>query len=148
MEMILLKDVEKVGRKGEVVRVRDGFGRNFLIARGLALQSTEQNEKFVEEQKKRASLRREKEKTAAEQTAAKIKKLKLSVEAKAGEGDKLFGSVTAEDISEALAKQGFQFDKKQIHLDEPIRSLGSHTFALEIFSQVKVQASVEVIRKA
>ncbi|MBI3306512.1 MAG: 50S ribosomal protein L9 [Candidatus Omnitrophica bacterium] len=148
MEMILLRDVEKVGRKGEVVRVREGFGRNFLLPRGLALPSTDANQKFVEEQKRRAALRREKEKAQAEQTAAKIKKLKLIIEAKAGEGDKLFGSVTSEDICEALAKQSFEFDKKQIHLEEPIRSLGSHSFVLEVFPQVKVQAAVEVVRKA
>lgn len=148
MEMILLRDVEKVGRKGEVVRVRNGFGRNFLIPRGLALTSTPGNQKFVEEQKRRAAIRREKEKTQAEQAAEKIKKLKLTVEAKAGEGDKLFGSVTSEDIRKALATHGLEFDKKQIHLDDPIRSLGSHSFVVELFGQVKVQAAVEVVRQA
>ena len=148
MEVILLKDVEKVGRKGDVLRVRDGFGRNFLLPQGFALLSTRSNQKFIEEQKARTSKRRSAEKQKAEDQAEKLKELKLTVEAAAGEQDKLFGSVTADDIREALAKKGYLVDKKHIHLKEAIRTLGVHTASVEIYPQVKANISIEVIRKA
>ena len=148
MEVILLKDVEKVGRKGEVIRVRDGFGRNFLIPRSLALVSTRANQEFVEEQKVRAEKKRSKEKSQAEALADKLKQTKIIIEAQSGEQDKLFGSVTAEDIREVLAKKGFAIDKKQIHLTESIRSLGAHTVSVELFPHVKAAVTIEVVRKS
>lgn len=147
MEVILLNNVEKLGRKGEVVRVRDGYGRNFLIPRGYALESTEVNQVFVAEQKERAAKRFEKEKKQAEEVAAKLGKVKLKIEANAGEQDKLFGSVTSEDIQALLEKKGHSIDKRNIHISEPIKSLGQHTVTVEIFPQVKVSVPVEVIRK-
>lgn len=144
MDVILLKDVEKVGRKGEVVKVRDGYARNFLLPRSLALHSTYENRKFVEEHRERARKRFAKEKAAAEEKAAKMKSLKVAVQAKVGENDKLFGSVTSEDIREALAKQGHAFEKKQIHVQDAIRKTGSHTATVEIYPQVKVNITVEV----
>ena len=146
MELILLRDVDQVGRKGDLVKVRDGFGRNFLIPRGLALAATRSNQQFVEEQKVRAATRREKEQALAQGKAEKLQNLRLTVEAKAGEQDKLYGSVTAEDIREALKKQGYDFDKKQIRLEESIRSLGTWTVEVEIYPQVKAAVTVEVVR--
>ena len=148
MEIILLKDVEKVGRKGDVLRVRDGFGRNFLLPQGLALRSTKANQQFIEEQKVRVSKRRAAEKTKAEGQAEKLKELKLAIQASAGEQDKLFGSITVEDIREALAKKGYAFDKKHIHLKEPIRALGSHPVSVEVYPQVRATVTVEVVKKA
>lgn len=148
MELLLLKDVEKVGRKGEIIRVRDGFGRNFLIPRKLALPATEAGERFLEEQKTRSEKRRAKEKQEAVSRAEKLAKLKITLEARAGEQDKLFGSVTAEDISEALARQGFPVDKKRIHLKEALRALGTHPVTVELYPEVKTTVSVEVVRKA
>lgn len=148
MELFLLQDVDKVGRKGDVVRVRDGFGRNFLIPRCLALPSTRANQQFVQEHKDRAVKREAAAKLTAEQKAGQLSQLKLTVQAVAGEQDKLFGSVTAEDICEALSKKGYSFDKKQIHLKEPIRSLGPHSVTVEIFPQVKAAVTVDVVRKA
>jgi large subunit ribosomal protein L9 len=148
MELILLQDVEKVGRKGEVVRVRDGFARNVLIPRKLALAATSENQVFVEEHKKRAEARREKEKTAAQTLADKMSSVKIKIEAQAGEQEKLFGSVTSEEIAEALSKKGFEVDKKQIQMKDAIKSLGSHSVAVEIYPQVKANITVEVIRKA
>ena len=146
--MILLKDVEKVGRKGDVLRVRDGFGRNFLLPQGLALLSTRANQRFVEEQKTRVSKRRAAERLKAEDRAEKLQELKLEIEAAAGEHDKLFGSVTAEDICEALAKKGYAVDKKLIYLKESIRTLGLHPVSVELYPQVKATVTVEVVRKA
>ena len=148
MELILTQNVEKVGRKGDVVRVRDGYARNFLIPRSLAVPSTRANQEFVGEQKIRAEKRREKERSEAQQAADKVSKVKLTIESAAGEKDKLFGSVTAEDISEALKKKGFSYDKKQIQLKEAIRSLGAHSVAIEVFPQIKATLTLEVVKKS
>lgn len=148
MELILTKNVEKVGRRGDVVRVRDGFARNFLIPQSLAIPSTRANKEFVEEQKVRASNRREKEKAEAQKTADKMNGLKLVIEAAAGDKEKLFGSVTAEDISEALKTKGHDYDRKHILLKEPIRALGAYSVTVEIYPQVKAAVSVEVVKKA
>ena len=146
MEVILIQDVNKVGRKGDVVRVRDGFGRNFLLPRSLAIPSTRANQQFVEEQKLRAATRREKDKAEAQGVAERLSKVKVSIPAQAGEQEKLFGSVTAEDIAESLTKQGFAIDRKHIQLKEPIRSLGTFTVTVEIFPQVKATVPVEVVK--
>jgi len=148
MEVILLKDVEKIGLKGEVKAVKDGFGRNFLLPRGLALVSTAENRKFVEEMKDRARKRYDKRKAEAQKKAAELKDVKLKIEAPSGEQGKLFGSVTADDIREALETAGHRLDKKQIHITEPIRTVGMHTVTVEIFPQIKETLSVEVIAKA
>lgn len=148
MEVILISDVEKVGKKGDVVRVRDGFGRNFLLPRTLALPATRANREFVEEQKVRSAKRKEKEKNEAETLAAKMSKAKVSISAEAGEQEKLFGSVTAEDVAEALNRQGFSVDRKHIHLKDSIRSLGNHTVTVELYPQVKATVNVEVTRKS
>ncbi len=148
MELILIENVEKVGSKGDVIKVRDGFGRNFLLPRGLAIPSTRTNKEFVAEQKVRMEKRRAKERTAAETKSQELEKLSLKIEAPAGDQDKLFGSITAEDIRQALAGKGFDLDKKKIHLKDPIRSLGSHTLTIEIYPQVKATVTVEVVRKS
>ena len=148
MELILLKDVEHVGRKGDVIRVKDGFARNFLLPQNLALPSTRANQQFVTEQKVRNEKRREKEKNEALQKAESMKQLKISVEARAGEQGKLFGSVTSEDISQVLKAQGHPIEKKRIHLKEAIRSLGTYSVSVELYHDVKTNISVEVIQKA
>lgn len=147
MELILLQDVEKIGRKGEVIRVRDGFGRNFLLPQNLALVATRENRRFVDDLKARALKRLAEEKAAAETLAKKVNGLKITLERAAGEQDKLFGSVTAEDIREAFAEKKYNFEKKQIHLKEAIRSLGTYPVTLELYPQVKATVSVEVVSK-
>ncbi|MCM8776349.1 MAG: 50S ribosomal protein L9 [Candidatus Omnitrophica bacterium] len=148
MELILLKDVDKVGLKGDIVRVSDGFARNYLLPRALALRSTRANAKFVEEHKERLLKKRAKEKSWAQTKAEELKNLKLILEANAGESDKLYGSVTSEDIRQALLEKGYKIDKKHIRLEEPIRTLGSHVVTVELYPQVKVSVTVEVIRKS
>ncbi len=148
MELILLKDVEKVGLKGDVIRVRDGFARNFLLPQNLALPSTRANQEFFTEQKERMTRRREKERVLAQDLAQKLSQVKVTIPAQAGEQDKLYGSVTAEDVCEALNKQGYSFGRKQILLKESIRALGTHTVSVELFLQVKASVTVEVIRKS
>ena len=147
MEIILINDVENVGRKGDIVRVRDGYARNFLLPRRLATASTRANQEFVEEQKVRVARRREKEKSEAQTVAEKLSRVKVKIEAQAGEQEKLFGSVTSEDIVEALKQQGYSFQKKQILLKDSIRSLGTHPVAVELFPQVRATVTVDVVRK-
>ncbi len=148
MELILLKDIEKVGRKGQVIRVRDGFARNFLLPQKFAFPSTRANREFVEELKVRAAKKHEKELAAAQKEADALGQVRLTLEARAGEQDKLFGSVTSEDIQEALERRGLKVDKKHIHLRDPIRALGSHQVVVELYPQVKTTVTVEVIKKS
>jgi large subunit ribosomal protein L9 len=144
MELILLKDLEKIGRKGQVVRVRDGFARNFLLPQKSAMPLTAANERFVADQKARAEKRAVVEKVAAKETAEKLEGLKLSIQSVAGDQDKLFGSVTAEDISRLLAEKGYKLDRRKILLKEPIRSLGTFTLTVEVFPQVRASIQLEV----
>ena len=148
MEEILLNDVESVGRRGDIVRVRDGYARNFLLPRKLAMASTRANQEFVEEQKERVALRREKEKAQAQKVSERLNQVKITIPAQAGEQDKLFGSVTAEDIAAALKQKGFSVEKKQVLLKDSIRTLGTHPVTVELFTQVRSSVSVEVVRKS
>lgn len=148
MEIILLKDVEKVGKRGAVVHVRDGFGRNFLLPRGLALAATKENQALAERERKHGEARQARKKDEAEKLARELESLRLRVEVAAGEKDKMFGSVTPQDLQEALAKKGFPLDKKQFQLPEPIRSLGNYTVTVELEPEVKAALQVEVVRKA
>ncbi len=148
MELILLKDVENVGRKGDIVRVRDGFARNFLLPRQYAHSATVAGKVFVEDQKKRNEKRQEKEKGAFQELASSMSGAKVVIAAQAGEQDKLFGSVTAEDICNALNQQGYSLNRRQIHLKETLRSLGTFQVSVELYPQIKTSVSVEVVRKA
>ena len=148
MEIILLKDVEKLGKKGDTVNVRNGFGRNFLLPKGLALPATIQNKARIEIEKKQAASRRARKQSEAEGIAQKIASLELRIEVSVGEQDKLFGSVTAQDVAEALSQKGIPIDKKQIHLPEPLRSLGKHKVDLELEQGVKAPLQVEIVRNA
>ena len=147
MEVILVQGVEKVGHKGDVVKVSDGFARNFLLPRKLAIPSTRANQKFVEEQKERAARRQEKEKGEAQTLAERLGQTPVRIEAQAGENEKLYGSVTAEDVCESLKRQGFEFNRKKILLKEPIRSLGTHQVTVEVYPQINVAVTVEVVQK-
>ncbi len=148
MELILLQNVEKVGSKGDVVKVSDGYARNFLLPRKLAIAADSHHQKFVEAQKQRSAERKAKEKEKAQERAAQMSQIKLSFTVKAGEKGKLFGSVTAEDIVDALKKHGHEADKRQVHLKEPLRSLGSFTVPVEIHTGVKANISVEVTQQS
>ncbi|MEI7751577.1 MAG: 50S ribosomal protein L9 [Candidatus Omnitrophota bacterium] len=146
MELLLLKNVVDVGKKGDVVRVRDGFARNFLMPQALAIPATRANKQFFAEKRARNVVRKAKEKEAAEKRAKEMKDLTISIEVRAGEGDKLYGSVTAEDLRVALEKQGHGFEKKQIRIKEALKTLGTHQVDLEIYPQVKTRLTVELVR--
>ncbi len=148
MEVILREQVEKLGNRGEVVRVADGYARNFLLPRRLAVPATEANKKIVE-QERLAHVRREaKEKGEAEDLAKMLNNVTVTFTQKAGDMDQLFGSVTAKDIAEALAKQDFAIDRRKIHLDEPIKQLGEHKVTLRLYHDVSAEIQVNVVREA
>lgn len=148
MEVILLKDVEKLGKKGDIVDVRDGFGRNFLLPRAFAQASTRENRLLIESEKKLAARRRTREKNSAQKLAERLVSLKLRIEVEAGEKDKLFGAVTSQDLAEALKAEGVTLDKRQILLPGPLRTLGFHSVTLELDREIKPTVQVEIIKKS
>ena len=148
MQVILLKDVEKLGKRGELVNVRDGFGRNFLIPRTLALPATPENRFWAEKRKKLEAGRKAHQRDDAEKLAQTLTATPLRFEVVVGEKEKIFGSVTAQEVAEALVKQGFSIDKKQIRLAEPLRSLGKHRVSVELAPEVKVTLEIEIAKKS
>ncbi len=148
MQVVLLKDVEKVGRRGDVVSVRGGFGRNFLIPRNLACPATKENVAFAETEKAHAARRKTRKKEEAEALAQKLAPVRLRIEVAVGEKEKIFGSVTAQDVAQALAREGFSVNKKHVQLAEPIKSLGPHSVTVELGAGVKANVAVEVVKKS
>lgn len=145
MQVILKDNVKDVGHIGDMVNVKDGFARNFLIPKGLAVEANPKNLKALEHEKRKIQELVKKAKSAAEDMAAKISGTSITIKAKSGEEDKLFGSVTAMDIAEALKKEGLDIDKKKIVLDEPIKRLGSYTVNVKIHQAVSAQVNVQVV---
>ena len=147
MEIILREDVDKLGARGQVVKVASGYARNFLLPKRLAVAATEANKKIVE-QERQAHLRKEaKLKTEAEDLAKILTGVSVSIAQKAGENDQLFGSVTAKDIAEALEKQNFTIDRRKIQLDEPIRQLGEHKVTVRLHREVPIEVTVNVVKE-
>ncbi|MCX6638491.1 MAG: 50S ribosomal protein L9 [Acidobacteria bacterium] len=147
MEVILRADVEKVGSRGQVVKVANGYARNYLLPKHLAVAASESNKKIVE-QERQAHVRREaKDKSGAEDLAGLMTGISVTIAHKAGEQDQLFGSVTAKDIAEALEKRNFTIDRKKIHLDEPIRQLGEFKVPVRLHRDVTIEIGVQVVRE-
>jgi large subunit ribosomal protein L9 len=147
MEVILREDIDKLGHRGQVVKVADGYARNFLLPKRLAVQATEANKKIVE-QERQAHLRREaKQKTDAEDLAKMLAGVKVTIAQKAGENDQLFGSVTAKDVTEALEKNNFSIDRRKVHLEEPIKQLGQYQVPVRLHREVTAEITVEVVRE-
>src|SRR5919108_1438206 len=124
MEVILRDHVENLGKRGEIVKVADGYARNYLLPRKLALPATDANKKWVERERKITEARDLEERSAAEAIAARLTALELTIERKVGENDQLYGSVTNADIADVLAKKGFDIDRRKILLPDPIKALG------------------------
>jgi len=147
MEVILREDIDKLGQRGQIVRVADGYARNFLLPRRLAVPATESNRKIVE-QERQAHLRREaREKADAGDLAKLLTGVTVTIAQKAGEQDQLFGSVTAKDISEALEKRNFAIDRRKIHLEHPIRQLGEHQVTVRLHRDVSAEITVQVVKE-
>jgi len=144
MKVIFLQDVKGQGKKGEVKDVSEGYARNFLIPRGLAKEASQGNLKTLEVQKQSEARRKQQEKEEAESLGKKLDVMTVVIRAKAGEGGRLFGAITSKQVSEALAKEGIEVDKRKIELDEPIRTLGVTKVPIKLHPQVRATLSVQV----
>ncbi len=147
MEVILREDVDKLGSRGQLVKVAPGYARNFLLPKRMAVPATEANKKIVE-QERQAHLRKE-AKLASE--AADLGKLigavSITIAQKAGENDQLFGSVTSKDIAEALEKQGYTVERRKIALEEPIKTLGEFKVPVKLHREVTAEITVNVVKE-
>jgi large subunit ribosomal protein L9 len=147
MEVILREDIEKLGSRGQVVKVADGYARNFLLPKRLAVAATEANKKIVE-QERHAHLRREaKLKSEAEDLSKLLDGVSVTILQKAGENDQLFGSVTVKDIADGLAAKDFTIDRRKIHLEEPIKQLGEFKVPVRLHKDVTVEVTVSVVKE-
>lgn len=144
MEIILTQDVDKVGKAGDRVKVRDGFSRNYLLPRRLAVPVSEGGLKFLEAKKKRAEEKRTQGKNQATQLAERIGQWTCVLKAKVGAEGKLFGSMTRQDIHTALHQEGFEIDKRKIDLAEPIHQVGEYQVRIRLHSEVEIQLRVIV----
>lgn len=145
MEVILREDVQHLGKAGALVRVKPGYARNYLLPRGLAYEATEGNKKrIVGEQRARAA-QSAAEKGEAEQAAAALSGIQLQLTARAGEEGRLFGSVTSQDLADALAARGRPVDKRRIEMDHPIKQLGIHTVSVRLHPEVHAEIQVTVV---
>lgn len=147
MEIILREDVQHLGKAGEVVKVKDGYARNFLLPKGLAYPATEANKKKITYEAQRIAKQREVERTAAEAEAGRLAAVELTFAVKVGEEDRLYGSVTASDIQRRLEEQGIHVDKRKIDLPEPLRSLGDFRVGVRIHPDVRPEIAVHIVRE-
>jgi len=147
MKIILKEDVERLGQRGEIVTVKDGYARNYLIPRKLALVATAGNLRIFEEGKKQLGVRENKSQRLAEQLAKKLKSVSITASVAVGEEDRVFGSVTAQTISNLLKEKGFDVDKKKILLEEPIKALGVYTIPLRLYHDVPGKVKVWVVKE-
>lgn len=145
MEVILREDVKSLGKAGALVRVKPGYARNFLLPQGLAYEATSGNKKRIEAETKARDTRAAHDRTEAQATAAKLGAVAITIAAKSGEGDRLFGSITAQDIADQLAKAGHPVDKRKIDLSHPIKQLGEHTVPVRLHAEVQAVVRVTVV---
>jgi large subunit ribosomal protein L9 len=145
MEVILREDVPNLGLRGEVVKVADGYGRNYLLPRKMAMQATAANKAVIEQMKASAERRSASEKAQAEELVAKLDPIVLSFTRRSGEAGHLFGSVTSADIAAELANQGFEVDRRKIQLGEPLKSLGEFRIAIRLHREVTARVTVKVL---
>jgi large subunit ribosomal protein L9 len=147
MEVILREDVQRLGNRGQVVKVADGYARNFLLPKRLAVTATDANRKIVE-QERQAHLRREaKQKSEAEDLSKLVSGITLTIAQKAGENDQLFGSVTSKDVADALARQNFTIERRKVQLDEPIKQLGEFKVPVRLHKDVTAEVTVRVVKE-
>ena len=147
MKVMLQTNVDGVGHLGDLLDVRDGYARNFLIPRGKALEANTRNVKALEHTKRVLAEKAKKEKEEVEGLAKKISAVSLTMSAQVGKDDKLFGSVTVKDIAEALSEKGFEVDRRKIHLAQPIKELGTFTAFIKLHHQVTANVAVTVVKK-
>jgi large subunit ribosomal protein L9 len=147
MELILRDDVDKLGRRGDIVKVKDGFARNFLLPRGLGMPVNAANKAMIEKEKKAHLARLAKERAEFEQLAERIATLRFIAPRKVGESDLLYGSVTAGDVAEFLKSKGIEIDKRKVLLDEPIKHLGEHELKIRLHPEVQAALKLLVTKE-
>jgi large subunit ribosomal protein L9 len=145
MKVILIEELRGLGSRGDVVNVKEGYARNYLLPKNLAREATPGNLKSVEQERKKWGLLAQKEKDAAQKAAESVKGMKITVQKRVGENGQLFGSVTANEIADALMAKGVEVDKRRIELTHPIKSLGVHDVEVRLHRDVMAQVQVEVI---
>ena len=145
MEVILREHVEHLGRRGDIVKVAEGYARNYLLPRKLALAVNEGNKRQIERERKNAEVRELEEKTQAEAFAARLAEIEVEIARRVGEHNTLYGSVTTVDIATALAAKGFEIDRRKITLAEPLKSLGQVTVPVKVHRDVTAQVKVSVV---
>jgi large subunit ribosomal protein L9 len=148
MEVILKEDVAKLGSRGDVIKVAEGYGRNYLLPRKLAIEATKANKTVIEQMKAAAVRRSAREKSEAEVLSQQFDGLTVSFARRSGEHDQLFGSVTSSDIAEALEKKGFNIDRRKIQLHEPLKSLGEFTVPVKLHKDVTTHLRVMIEKEA
>lgn len=147
MRIVLREDIEKLGRRGEIVDVAPGYARNFLLPKGKALHATDGNLKRVEQERRKFAVRLAKEKEDAAAMARRLAGISCTIVRKVGENDHLYGSVTPADIAEYLVKEGVELDKRRILLDEPIKALGIYTIPVKLHPEVSGEIRVWVVKE-
>ncbi|MDX9703557.1 MAG: 50S ribosomal protein L9 [Candidatus Auribacterota bacterium] len=147
MEIILIQSVKGLGAEGDVINVADGYGRNFLVPQGMAIPANSANMKRIDEIKRRRMTRERKELEQAQKVAEKLLSVSCTIPVQAGEEDKLFGSVTSQDIARALEKEGMEIDRRKIVLEEPIRELGVFTVNVKLHPEVVGTLKVWVVKE-
>jgi large subunit ribosomal protein L9 len=145
IEVILREDIKTLGRAGEMVRVKPGYARNYLLPQGLAYEATEGNKKRIAAETRVRSARNHAEQAEAERAAGTLQQVELKLTGKAGEEGKLFGSITSQDIADALAQQGHTVDRRKIELEHPIKTTGAHTVRVRLHPEVHAELRVTVV---
>ena len=146
MRIILCQDVNRLGKAGDTVEVKDGYARNYLLPKGIALLATQANIKRLETESKQKEFRKNRALKKATELAEKINKLSLTIPMQVGEEDKVFGAVTSQEIAQLLADKGYSIDKKQIQLDEPIKALGIYEVPIKLHTEVNTAVKLWVIK--
>ena len=144
MQVILMQDVMHTGKRGEIVNVKPGYARNFLIPKGFALEATPGNQKYFDQQRKKIDARHAKERDAAQEIAASIASLQLRIAKRVSEAETLYGSVTAGEINELLHEKGVTVDRRRIDLEGGIKTLGEHLVRIELHPEVVAEVTVTV----
>jgi large subunit ribosomal protein L9 len=145
IEVILREDIKTLGQAGEMVRVKPGYARNYLLPQGLAYEATEGNKKRIAAEGRVRAVRNQAERTEAERLASTLSGVSLTLSGKAGEEGKLFGSITSQDIADALARQGHAIDRRRIELEHPIKAIGEHAVTVRLHPEVNAELRVSVI---
>jgi large subunit ribosomal protein L9 len=145
MKVILKEDIHGLGKAGQIINVKDGYARNFLFPKSLALVADEKNLILLEYQKKKFEEQAKKKRQDAESVAERLTGIQITIKSKAGEDQKLFGSITSKDIAEALQKEGFSIERKQIMISEPIKRLGEYEVEIKLHSNINAKLKINVV---